>query len=471
MKLKGKSVIQLYNAETGELEKEVKDNNMTTNAISNLLNWKLRDRMYSYGAANFANLLLANNLGANNKFIINMFGGLMLFDETIAENVNTVLQPASVNQIGAAGGAYNGFETTMGTLNENESGAITGGYKFVWDFGTDRCNGTIKCMSLTSRAGGDKVPNPTVLGKNFAIGSTETFSTSTTSSIDPYTQNFWIYNILGTGVDARLLGCIYRSAIQSDGTEYLICYNRSDKTIKKITVRGTADVKISDEALFSVVSIENLVSDVGQNSFNCWYDGTNINVCYMTSATALKHKKYSLAGEQVGDTISVTAPSACVNATNNTGVCTCFYLHGDYWAISSATGTPLMRFNAAGELIDTINQALANAHTFSVDNNTGVGYLWTPNQVAQIFSGSVKTGAMMSRGSSAQGCFSICYDENSNNCLTASNGYLANPNANDFNIYKIPMTQYLATINNLATPVTKTSSNTMKITYELTEST
>ncbi|MEG2285830.1 MAG: hypothetical protein RSB90_09715, partial [Eubacterium sp.] len=37
--LKGKSVIELRNAETGKIEQVVKDENMVTNAVSNILNY------------------------------------------------------------------------------------------------------------------------------------------------------------------------------------------------------------------------------------------------------------------------------------------------------------------------------------------------------------------------------------------------------------------------------------------------
>ena len=62
----------------------------------------------------------------------------------------------TVNNIGRAGGGYSGSNTYRGTLNSLESGAITNGYRNVWDFDTSKCNGqTIKALTLTHRNTGN----------------------------------------------------------------------------------------------------------------------------------------------------------------------------------------------------------------------------------------------------------------------------------------------------------------------------
>lgn len=44
-------------------------------------------------------------------------------------------------------------DSTVGTYNENESGIIENGkgYRHVWDFGTDKSNGEISCICLTTK--------------------------------------------------------------------------------------------------------------------------------------------------------------------------------------------------------------------------------------------------------------------------------------------------------------------------------
>jgi hypothetical protein len=36
-----------------------------------------------------------------------------------------------------------------GSLNTTESGAVENGYKFVWDFATDKANASINSLALT----------------------------------------------------------------------------------------------------------------------------------------------------------------------------------------------------------------------------------------------------------------------------------------------------------------------------------
>ena len=80
---------------------------------------------------------------------------IMLFDENIEENPEIIFKPVNVNIVGHAGSAYSGTNVMRGSYNTNESGEIENGYRHVWDFGTDKANGTIKCLSLTSLNGGN----------------------------------------------------------------------------------------------------------------------------------------------------------------------------------------------------------------------------------------------------------------------------------------------------------------------------
>ena len=144
--MKGKAKIQMINPFTKKVEEEFEEKNIITNAIKNAFylppQWQ-RGLTSNSGIINWQ-----NNLCPLNR---NGLGGILLWDETIPENVETVYPPMSVNNVGFAGGNYSGANALKGTLNSLETTAITGGWRNVWDFDTSKCNGqTIKSLSLTN---------------------------------------------------------------------------------------------------------------------------------------------------------------------------------------------------------------------------------------------------------------------------------------------------------------------------------
>lgn len=147
MALKGHTRIELTNVETGEVEVH-EDNNMVTNALSKLLG--------NYGCFCNNPLIHVFNGTGDESVIKRLTGGLMLFDNEIEENPNIVNSPSGVSVVGCGSQtAYNGANTMAGSYNETESGwTDEGGYKHVWDFTTSQSNGNIACASLTTNAGG-----------------------------------------------------------------------------------------------------------------------------------------------------------------------------------------------------------------------------------------------------------------------------------------------------------------------------
>lgn len=149
MAFKGKSTIELRNAETGELEFKTEDENMVTNAVYNLIN-------HHYD-------LFYDNTCWNEKpwwpmspILKQCYSGILLFSGNLTEDVENIIAPADVKQIGYAQNQYTGANPERGNLNVSESKEINDGkgYRFVWDFATDKANGTIRSVALTSLAGG-----------------------------------------------------------------------------------------------------------------------------------------------------------------------------------------------------------------------------------------------------------------------------------------------------------------------------
>ena len=140
--MKGHTKIELKDVNTGEV-KVVEEDNMVTSALKRIL---------------FVNPLLANPVADYDSTIIgNLIGGILLFEDAIDEKINTCCVPAGnkMTARGVHGLAYSGVVTECGSFNTNESGfQEDGSVRLVYDFNSSQGNGQISCVSLTSKSGG-----------------------------------------------------------------------------------------------------------------------------------------------------------------------------------------------------------------------------------------------------------------------------------------------------------------------------
>lgn len=148
--MKGKTIIELTDVNTKEV-KRIEDNNMFTDALDSVF---FQIPWWSSNAA-VGESNTSGGLGQLVPIIGRALGGLLLFPENIEENAETIFAPANNKPTAIAGyNAYSGEDSRRGSFNDIESGKITNGYRFVWDFPTSAGNGVIKCASLTSTRGG-----------------------------------------------------------------------------------------------------------------------------------------------------------------------------------------------------------------------------------------------------------------------------------------------------------------------------
>ena len=154
--LHGHTKIELKNEKTNEIQVIEKDN-MITNGLINL--FSQIPYMYTISSAQNQNLL-TNYLPLNNKAM----GGLLLFQETLEEDINNIVIPKNSDNpiIGYASNDVNSSsDIKRGSRNLTESVELNNGYKFVWDFTTSQANGKISSIALTHS---DTAANP--LGMN-----------------------------------------------------------------------------------------------------------------------------------------------------------------------------------------------------------------------------------------------------------------------------------------------------------------
>lgn len=149
-KLKGKTTIILRD-KNGREKQRVVSENMVTNAVAKIF------------ANNFA-----NTLDVTDKRILpikNLFGGVMAFQQTINEDAGNIFAPdQGTNPLIAHAGDYAGSTSAnpkLGILDSQNSGEITGGYKWQWFFNLAVGAGKINCCCLTSALGGNVGLTPT----------------------------------------------------------------------------------------------------------------------------------------------------------------------------------------------------------------------------------------------------------------------------------------------------------------------
>lgn len=138
--LKGHTDIYLMDAETGDVVEERHEDNLVTNAVQDVLS------MNPFGwRTDIARFLpLASYL----------IGGVMLFPETIPESAADYFVKGQWPTGYASHNSDPNGDPRRGNFNPNESYATSNGYRLVWDFGTADANGDISAVCLANSYGG-----------------------------------------------------------------------------------------------------------------------------------------------------------------------------------------------------------------------------------------------------------------------------------------------------------------------------
>lgn len=131
--IKGHVTIDLHNHRSGFKERIEKDN-LVTDAVGILAS--------VYAGANMTDKIM--------PLATKALGGLMLFDGALQEEKSNIFFPSHAHLIGFAGQWTNTENPLCGSLNIQETHATDTGYETVWDFSTSQANGTIASLSLTA---------------------------------------------------------------------------------------------------------------------------------------------------------------------------------------------------------------------------------------------------------------------------------------------------------------------------------
>lgn len=429
--LKGHAKIELTNVHTGEKE-IIEHDNLITNAVEQIVNRAIITKGPSDVNSNFAPL------------INNGMGGIFLFENNLVEDKDNFQFPALNNTL--TGYASNDVNSTddkkRGSRNLTESMKLDNGYKYVWDFATSQANGTISAVALTNSANKTDVTDsskdfPSCVYLESSYGSnvcgnlidvdfttyecTAILRDSTTiqiHSLDPtklgLTNSIATPKVLSTHTITNLPTensfKLLKISPAYNGYYYILCYQQLDKKNSFVLGRINANTFRYDST-FNHIILQNNITDVGLGAGD-----TPMNmVIYNGYIYTLPITKYN------GSTFIK------ISLTDYT--CEVIPM-----PIEKYVSSFLCEFNGKllmdGYAYDPSSGTFEDAYVFNYES----GYI-----------------------SSAERFFN-----NKSECIFGTVGYRQN-------ITYACMLNYLATINNLDTPVTKTADKTMKITYTITE--
>lgn len=466
--LKGTTRIELTDVHTGEVE-VIEKPNLVTNAIPDLLQLNPDGYLFD-GRYNLSDDLL--------PICPNAIGGILLYGEPLEEDPAKYYAPESNPLIGYSSNNVNSTtDAKRGSLNLNESGQLDDGtgYRFVFDFGTSQGNGNIASLGLTSKYGG-------VAGYGSEYNATSTVIKLASKSAKTDAQNTMQYraiaNVVSIDADADIAYFVRVSAVN----DIVVGKMR----IGKLWLSGTTGPDLSSIVEFKVLTTKTFLPAITDNhAYVAFVDG--------------------------GDGYIWGFGHANNDKGNSSGVSNILWIKISKadWSFTEGTWSIDKRFHHFGDTYVTNKYDLINystyciiykGHLYCVDywkssiikinlsNPSDLEYIADPdgetpvptsvaaacefNVVGDIlyFPGGYFQGGVAYNTASAGASSYVGLWNNLKPGLQIGPylmGYNVDSSSITRNIYL--MTPYLATINNLETPVTKTADKTMKITYILRE--
>jgi len=443
--MKGKSIIQMINPFSKKVDEQFEDENLITNAISNAFKTSILYKS-RFSDDTVINTYLKNLTPPNT----NGLGGILLWDENLIESPNTIIPPMNINNIGRAGGGYSGSNTDRGTLNVIESVAITNGWRNVWDFDTSKCNGkTIKSLTLTHRNTGNNG-----WGSLSGINEKESacFFQQTAPIFDLGDSNSYFVTMLA---DDKAL-----YAKRLSDTQWVL----NELTIPNmVTGYKVNDVQMGTTVKSSDITVTFPVSRAYRVPYVASIEGNIAHfVCVNTSSTII-HVELNLLDYTVTENIknisTTTLSTSSVCARN------CVYYSGNYYLCSSSYG--IFKHNLSGGQIANTGITLS-AYFETSFYNGNIVYIFAsypkPTNFCIMYNGT----NIKYLSESVAGFTGIPVDSFSNKVLYPVSLAKRSSNNSNSGITLQGMNYYLGTINNLSSPITKTSDFNMKIIYELT---
>lgn len=437
--MEGKATFTLARADSGRVIRQFTEHNLVTDAIRRLLS--------PPAYAIFKQFSWSDFMRSSLPIYKNLCGGIMLLGNTLEEKADSILLPPDTIPVATAGDPYSGTLETRGTLNSNETYAMGNGYHFTWDFGTDKANGTIKSVALTSRMFGNS---------GFAAA-----DSAGSMFMDPVTKNagnMYIQIIRGEGQ--------YLCTPEKCMHVYLRKTDSSNMVFTKIKSLDMTAVGVTDCVDFSVAAepVKTIRVELPievDPVIKVFVDSFDRKVYFFGKAVQEDNERLRLDYATVDlDSFAVSAKRSWVMNSAKFTVCAAA-IHGG--RLYAASNKALLAFSSAGNLSE------------SWEGVSGSGmWFYTVNGVLRYYTTDRKTHSLYNgKWYGIYGCGDIGLGFSAdikppyfpahimNQYLSEIQGGVQDP-------YLITAADYLATVNNLSEPLVKTSEHTLKITYDIT---
>lgn len=403
------------------------------------------DNIVTNGAANFMKPLGCSYYNRFNGFsdplVTTLYGGLILWDGNIEEDVNKYAKPSNVSMVG---NAYYGYKNTsdvpeLGSYNASESEVASDHVKFVYDFATNEGNGEIACLSLVHKSTG-------------MIG----FGNKSGKFID-YSSNM----VSGSGLSFPN-DCRY-TYIDTDDSSFIYVYDLYDSNARSryIEIKKVTDARLSSKvSLFS----NSKVLSTKDIKFSDFCDYTSYSYGYSFNQHYLYVSVFNNNTEEItictiniktGEIVSTKKTDALksqgFNPSNSKDL---LYLNN--CIIVSQYGGACKVLNIdTGKIVDYRGFRIYGNYSYTINDKESFVF-HGGRSTTFIFNSERMDFRIINYAYYATGSPLYFYSGENGDMYHYSKGFSRNP-------------FYLGTINNLGTPVTKTADKTMKITYTLTE--
>ena len=489
MGVKGKTIFELTDVNTGKVEK-YEDNNMVTNALQEFL-----DPCGSWGIYPFAKDDVRNTVVRKT-----LTGGIFLFNSSLKEDVANTYADASVKMVGnGAYGLSNSSDVTeMGSFNDTESGVqADGSIKYVYDFLTSQANGTIQSVCLTSKVGGymgygnesqkrvydaglidTEYQNNIYKYANFLKAGGEFYTTcmmyavyneDAVYAVDPNSIQYKYSNTVLGELHWTKTGKIrinkYRLGVSSVG---LTDYAYVNKLIESYDVAIPQDILnyMSNGSGSYYVNYVAPVADANKRDIFIIFS-KNTNSCangnffwIMKIDKDMQVTSYKITNN-TGYNIYKTAMQVNLDGNNH------YAIDNDYfWCWLQKNGSYNLvgiKYADSTQIIETDVYISSNIElTKTYDHMLEYGAFHGSDRVNRnrdVFNTVRKKALTVNGRLGRDAYYKVLFADR-------KGLYLCYNDSNAFYLIKDP--RYLATINNLSEPVVKTASKTMKITYILT---
>ena len=464
--LKGKSKIELFDAATGTKLLEQRDTNLVTDALDVLANCREKSGLLKWWEEEKTSKerFSVNPIHNMKPLYKRALGGILLWDGNIAEDPSIVIPPSGVTEVGHAGGVYAGADIYRGSYNLNESGEISGGYRHVWDFDTDKANGVIKCLTLTSWHGGNVGYHGCFEDDDVPLYNSRYFHSD---CYFDYANDSVSIARLDDGTKGRML------YIRKMEDSSLRIYKKNDSGVWYLKVPDPTKITLFTTGLTFTEKVNLPITPINNTCTMYVYKG-QIHEVAQLNTTQLQHRIFSLDGEQISNkTLDLTTPFSST-FFGNPG----FYRDGYYYYFTH-NDTDLIKLDEQGNEVGRI-KALSDAddavRSLTINDFNGevligikpVYYKYNTSLTVYSLNDSdtvyalshYSTPPVLHNDSNASMCQYVKTDDPNSPFIFYSDAYVGN-------IIVLVNTGYLATINNLQSPITKTPAQTMKITYEI----